>query len=66
MNEPDILHCQRILALPGKRYVRRTVDFIDRTEMEALFSAPDQSTWIGRGIARSCCWPCKRACASRT
>ena len=49
MNEPEhALHCQRILAMPSKRYVRRTVDFINRTEMEALLSAPDQSTWIGR------------------
>lgn len=49
MNEPEhALHCQRILAMPSKRYVRRTVDFINRTEMEALLSAPDQSTWVGR------------------
>jgi len=49
MNEPEhALHCQRILAMPSKRYVRRTVDFIDRTEMEALFAAPDLSTWVGR------------------
>lgn len=49
MNEPEhALHCQRILAMPSKRYVRRAVDFINRTEMEPLLSAPDQSTWIGR------------------
>ena len=49
MNEPEhALHCQRILAMPNKRYVRRTVDFIDRTEMEALLAAPDSATWIGR------------------
>jgi integrase/recombinase XerD len=49
MNEPaHALHCQRILAMPNKRYVRRTVDFIDRTEMEALLAAPDSATWIGR------------------
>lgn len=49
MNEPEhALHCQRILAMPSKRYVRRTVDFINRAEMEALLCAPDQSTWIGR------------------
>lgn len=49
MNEPEhALHCQRILAIPSKRYVRRTVDFIDRTEMEALLCAPNPSTWIGR------------------
>jgi site-specific recombinase XerD len=49
MNEPGhALHCQRILAIPSKRYVRRTVDFIDRPEMEAMLATPDQSTWIGR------------------
>jgi site-specific recombinase XerD len=49
MNEPaQMLHCQRILAMPSKRYVRRTVDFLDRAEMEALSAAPDRSTWIGR------------------
>lgn len=49
MNEPEFaLHCQRVLAMPSKRYVRRTVSFIDRGEMEALLAAPDLSSWIGR------------------
>jgi integrase/recombinase XerD len=49
MNEPAYaLHCQRILAMPSKRYVRRAVDFLDHTEMEALLAAPDRSTWVGR------------------
>lgn len=49
MNEPShLLHCQRILAMPGKRYVRRVVDFLDGPQMEALLAAPDLSTWIGR------------------
>jgi len=49
MNEPSLMfQCQQILALPSKRYVRRTVDFLDRIEMEALAAAPDRSTWIGR------------------
>ncbi len=49
MQEPaQLLHCQRILALPGKRYVRRTVDFLDQAEMQALAAAPDRSTWVGR------------------
>ncbi len=49
MNAPEhALHCQRILAMPNKRYTRRSVDFIDRTEMEALLAAPDATTWIGR------------------
>ena len=49
MNEPAYaLHCQRILAMPSKRHVRRTVNFIDRAEMEALLAVPDPTTWIGR------------------
>jgi integrase/recombinase XerD len=49
MHEPaHMLHCQRILAMPSKRYVRKTVEFLDRAEMEALRAAPDRSTWVGR------------------
>jgi integrase/recombinase XerD len=49
MNEPAyMLHSQRILAMPSKRYVRRTVDFLSRSEMDALLGAPDRSTWLGR------------------
>ena len=49
MNEPaHMLHCQRILAMPGKRYVRRTVEHQDRAEMDELLAAPEGSTWGGR------------------
>jgi site-specific recombinase XerD len=49
MCEPAyMLHCQRILAMSSKRYVRRTVEFPDRAEMDALLAAPDRSTWVGR------------------
>ena len=49
MNEPAwLLHCQRILAMPSKRYVRRTVTFLDANEMAALLAAPDRSKWAGR------------------
>jgi len=49
MNEPAwLLHCQRILAMPGKRYVKRTVTFLDVSEIAALLAAPDRSTWTGR------------------
>jgi integrase/recombinase XerD len=49
MHEPAyLLHCQKILTLPDKRYVRRTVEFLDRPEIEALVAAPDRSTWVGR------------------
>ncbi len=49
LNEPAyLLHCQKILAMPGKRHVRRTVEFLDRPEIEALLAAPDRSTSVGR------------------
>jgi site-specific recombinase XerD len=49
MNEPELLHhCQRILAMPPKRYEKRTVDFLTRAESEAMLDAPDRSTWHGR------------------
>jgi integrase/recombinase XerD len=49
MNEPAyLLHCQKILAMPSKRYVRRTVNFLDRAEIEALLKAPDRTAWVGR------------------
>ncbi len=49
MNEPaHLLHCQRILAMPSKRYVRRTVTFLDAQEIAALVAAPDRSTCVGR------------------
>jgi integrase len=49
LNEPaHLLHCQRILSMPGKRYVKRTVTFLDREVIAALLAAPDRSTWIGR------------------
>jgi site-specific recombinase XerD len=49
LNEPAyLLHCQKILAMPGKRHVRRTVEFLDRPEIEALLAAADRSTWVGR------------------
>ena len=49
MSEPEhLLHCQRILAMPSKRHVKRTVTFLDTAEMAALLAAPDRSTWVGR------------------
>lgn len=43
-----LLHCQRILAMPSKRHVKRPVTFLDTKEIAALLAAPDQSTWVGR------------------
>jgi site-specific recombinase XerD len=49
VNEPQLLfHCQRILAIPPKRYVKRTIDYLNHVEIEALVAAPDTATWIGR------------------
>ena len=49
MTDPTwLLHCQRILAMPNKRYVKRTVTFLDADEMAALLAAPDRTTWAGR------------------
>jgi site-specific recombinase XerD len=39
---------QRVLAMPAKRYTRRQVDFLSRSEIDALLTAPDRSSWIGR------------------
>lgn len=48
-NEPQLLHhCQRVLAMPSKRHEKRTIDYLTRTEIEALIAAPDPSTWFGR------------------
>jgi integrase/recombinase XerD len=39
---------ERVLAIPQKRFERALVAFLDRTEIIALLSAPDRSTWFGR------------------
>lgn len=42
------LQCQRILAIPSKRYERRPVEFLTEEESAALVAAPDTTTWMGR------------------
>lgn len=42
------LQCQRILAIPSKRYERRPVEFLTEEESAALITAPDRTTWMGR------------------
>jgi site-specific recombinase XerD len=42
------LHCQRILAVPNKRHVRKPIEFLNREEIDALLAVPNRSTWIGR------------------
>jgi len=49
LEEPQYaLHCQRILAIPAKRYERRPVEFLVEDEIAALIAAPDPATWLGR------------------
>jgi integrase/recombinase XerD len=49
INEPAyMLHCQKILSISGKRYVKRSVEYLNAQEMQALLNAPDCSTWMGR------------------
>ncbi len=42
------LHCQRVLAIPNKRFERGIVEFLTDDEIDALLAAPDPATWIGR------------------
>jgi len=49
LSEPALaLHCQRVLAIPAKRYERGPVEFLDEQETTGLVAAPDPKTWIGR------------------
>jgi integrase/recombinase XerD len=49
LSEPSCaLHCQRVLAIPTKRFERGIVGFLDENEVKALLAAPDPATWIGR------------------
>ena len=49
LEEPaHALHCQRILAVPNKRHVRRPIEFLNREEIDALLAVPNRSLWVGR------------------
>lgn len=39
---------QRVLSIPNKRHDKRQVDFLSRSEIEAVLAAPDRTTWLGR------------------
>lgn len=48
-SEPALaLHCQRVLAIPTKRYERGPVEFLTEEEAAAIAASPDPGTWIGR------------------
>lgn len=40
--------CQRVLAIPTKKFERNLVTSLARAEQEALLAAPDRATWLGR------------------
>jgi len=49
INEPALAsHCQRVLAIPLKRFERGPVEFLSSEETIALLNAPDPATWMGR------------------
>jgi site-specific recombinase XerD len=55
MNEPAYaLHCQRVLAIPNKRYERKPVGFLDEGDIAALLKAPTSRSGSAGVIVRSC------------
>lgn len=40
--------CQRVLAIPTKKFERKLVTSLTRVEQEALLAAPEHTTWLGR------------------
>lgn len=40
--------CQRVLAIPTKKFERKLVTSLTRAEQETLLAAPDRTTWLGR------------------
>jgi integrase/recombinase XerD len=49
LTEPaHALLCQRVLAIPSKRFERGPVEFLVPEETEALLASPDVATWVGR------------------
>jgi integrase/recombinase XerD len=38
---------QRVLAIPAKRFAHKQMNYLSRTEIDALLAAPDRCTWFG-------------------
>ncbi|TQE95106.1 MAG: tyrosine-type recombinase/integrase [Spiribacter salinus] len=45
---PALQLAQQILAIPAKRFEKPLLGYLSRGEVQALLSAPDTGTWIGR------------------
>jgi integrase/recombinase XerD len=46
--EPDhSAMIQRVLAIPNKRHDKREVDFLVRSEIQAILATPNRATWFG-------------------
>ena len=58
------LLCQRILAIPTKRYERRPIELLNRDEIDALLGSANLSTLIGRRDRACFCSPCRQAFGS--
>jgi len=39
---------ERILSIPEKRAVKKSINYLRQEDLNAILSAPDQNTWIGR------------------
>jgi integrase/recombinase XerD len=49
LREPaDAAVIQRVLAIPSKRFEKAIVSFLTHDEIDAVLTAPDRETWIGR------------------
>jgi site-specific recombinase XerD len=49
LNEPALAsRCQRMLAIPFKRFERGSVEFLTQKEADALLNPPDTATWLGQ------------------
>jgi len=49
LQEPSLgALAQRVLAIPCKRRQSKPIDFLTRSEIDALLAVPDPATWMGR------------------